>query len=201
MAADTASERDTLRRALRARRRELTSTERAIAQARLLGALRTLSSYRRARHVGIYFANDGEADLSELFTAALRRGVALYAPVLADDRLAFHAFDADSALTLNRYGILEPDGGAAIDPRSLDLVLTPLVGFDRAGARLGMGKGYYDRTFRFLRHRRCWRKPKLIGVGFAFQEVTSLTIESWDVALSGIVTDAGAMCFRRSLQQ
>jgi len=191
MSVDAASERDALRRALRARRRALTAAQRDAAQARLIRTLESLPAYRRARHVAVYLAMDGEVDLSALHAGARRRGVMLYAPVLVGDQLAFRVFDAAGTLARNRYGIPEPSDGAAIDARSLDLVLTPLVGFDRKGARLGMGKGYYDRTFRFLRLRKVWRKPKLLGVAFAFQEIPNIATASWDVSLWGVVTDAG----------
>ena len=192
----TDSAKDALRRMLRARRHALTDAERETAQARLIQALRALPAYRRARHVAVYFAVDGEVDLSNCFADALRRGVALYAPLLQEDRLVFRSLEADSALTPNRFGIPEPSGGAAIDPRSLDLVLTPLVGFDPSGARLGMGKAYYDRTFRFLRERRRWFRPKLIGIGFEFQQVATIATAAWDVPLWGVVTDTGARRLR-----
>lgn len=188
----TGSARDALRRMLRARRRKLTGADREAAQARLIQALRGLPIYRRARHVAVYFAVDGEIDLSACFADALRRGVALYAPRLLEDRLVFHSLEAGSVLTANQFGIPEPSGGAAIDPRSLDLVLTPLVGFDRFGTRLGMGKGYYDRTFRFLGNRKRWLKPKLIGIGFDFQEVSTIATAPWDIGLWGVVTNSGA---------
>ena len=57
-----------------------------------------------------------------------------------------------------------------VDPRSLDLVLTPLVAFDRRGTRVGVGAGYYDRCFRFLRLREIWRKPKLVGCAYQLQQ-------------------------------
>jgi len=191
MSVDPVSERDALRKSLRARRRELAPAARDAAQARLIRTLEALPAYRRARHVAVYVATDGEVDLSPLYAGARRRGVMLYAPVLAGDQLTFRALDAGAALAPNRYGIPEPSDGAAIDARSLDLVLTPLVGFDRTCARLGMGKGYYDRTFRFLRLRRVWQKPKLLGIAFAFQEIPNIATASWDVGLWGVVTDAG----------
>jgi 5-formyltetrahydrofolate cyclo-ligase len=188
--------RDELRRILRARRRALTGNERTRAQSQLTRAIRNLHTYRRAKHIAVYFAVDGEADLSELIAATARRGVSVYAPQLADERLTFRALDADTALTTNRYGIPEPGDGAPIDARSLDLVLTPLVGFDRSGARLGMGKGYYDRTFEFLKFRRTWIKPKLLGIGFTFQEVPRLDSAPWDIGLWGVVTDADTIQFQ-----
>jgi 5-formyltetrahydrofolate cyclo-ligase len=82
-------------------------------------------------------------------------------------------------------------GGATIGPRWLDLVLVPLVGFDPRGHRLGMGAGLYDRHFAFLRHRRTWRRPLLVGVAFEAQKVERLTEAEYDVQLDGVVTECG----------
>jgi 5-formyltetrahydrofolate cyclo-ligase len=84
---------------------------------------------------------------------------------------------------------MEPKLGARVDARELDLVLTPLVAFDERGVRLGVGRGYYDRTFKFLRHRSHWRRPKLLGVAYELQLVGPLTPSSWDVPLWGVVTE------------
>ena len=82
-------------------------------------------------------------------------------------------------------------GSAGImDPRSLDLVLTPLVAFDSRGTRIGVGRGYYDRAFRFLRHRGAWRRPKLLGVAYELQHVPKLENPGWDMPLWGAVTEA-----------
>jgi 5-formyltetrahydrofolate cyclo-ligase len=64
------------------------------------------------------------------------------------------------------------------------------VAFDDHGVRLGVGRGYYDRTFKFLRHRSLWRRPKLLGVAYELQHVGLLTPSSWDVPLWGVVTNA-----------
>ena len=67
-------------------------------------------------------------------------------------------------------------------------MLFPLVGFDENGGRLGMGGGFYDRTFAFSRIRP-GMAPKLIGLAHDFQKVRELPIEPWDVPLHGVVTD------------
>src|SRR5687767_13746260 len=89
----------------------------------------------------------------------------------------------------NRFGIPEPTGRRCA-PQQLDLVLLPLVAFDRRGARLGMGGGFYDRTFAFLRVAGR-RKPRLVGLAHHFQEVAQLPREPWDVPLAAIVTERG----------
>ncbi|MFZ2507973.1 MAG: 5-formyltetrahydrofolate cyclo-ligase, partial [Steroidobacteraceae bacterium] len=73
--------------------------------------------------------------------------------------------------------------------RCFDLVLVPLVGFDDDGNRLGMGAGFYDRHFAFLRHRQAWRRPLLLGLAFEIQRLERLAVKPHDVALWGIVTE------------
>jgi len=70
--------------------------------------------------------------------------------------------------------------------------LLPLVAFDQQGERLGMGGGYYDRTFEFLR-RSGLNKPKLIGLAHDFQQVDAIPTEAWDVPLTAIVTNKGVI--------
>jgi 5-formyltetrahydrofolate cyclo-ligase len=65
----------------------------------------------------------------------------------------------------------------------------PVVAFDANKNRIGMGGGYYDRCFHFLRNRRKWLKPKLIGVAFACQQVKNITPETWDIPFYKVVTD------------
>jgi 5-formyltetrahydrofolate cyclo-ligase len=67
----------------------------------------------------------------------------------------------------------------------------PLVGFDADGNRLGMGAGFYDRHFAFLRHRRAWHRPLLIGLAFERQRVARLPAAAHDVPLWGVVTERG----------
>ena len=77
----------------------------------------------------------------------------------------------------------------------LDLVLVPLVGFDGAGNRLGMGGGFYDRSFAFLGQRR-WRRPRLVGVAFDLQRVDRLPRRAWDVPLDAVASERGCYRFR-----
>ena len=74
----------------------------------------------------------------------------------------------------------------------LDLVLMPLVAFDKAGNRLGMGKGYYDRSLKILNHRKAWRRPRLTGIAYEFQRVDKIDNEPWDIPLQFALTDKQA---------
>mgnify|MGYP001047756303 CR=1 FL=1 len=71
------------------------------------------------------------------------------------------------------------------------LVLVPLVGFDRRGYRLGVGGGFYDRHFAFLRHRQSWQRPILLGIAFEVQRLDHFAEQSHDVPLWGVVTERG----------
>ena len=182
-----------LRREMRQRRRHLGSADQqraATAVARLLGSS---ALFRRSRDIAFYLANDGEVSLLPLLQRTARMRKRCYLPVIMPDRhLRFALYRPGDELVPNVFGILEPRRGGdvrLIDARLLDLVLMPLVAFDDAGNRLGMGGGFYDRTLRYLRHRRHWRKPRLLGIAHEFQRVASIATKEWDVPLDGVATD------------
>ena len=190
-----AGSRTALRRRIRERRRALSGAQRQTAQRQSGRRLRRLSPLWRARSVAIYLAVDGEADPGTIAASALTRGQRVYAPVLHGETLRFARLTDDTPLRRNRYGILEPATADCIDPRQLDVVLTPLVAFDDSGTRIGMGGGYYDRCFSFLKQRMHWIRPKLIGLAYEFQRLRTVSRSAWDVPLWAAVTDRGTYRF------
>ena len=145
--------------------------------------------------MAVYLAVDGEADPAAIAVDALARGQRVYAPVLHRETLRFARLTADTPLQENRFGILEPATAACIDPRQLDVVLAPLVAFDDSGTRIGMGGGYYDRCFSFLRERTRWLRPKLIGLAYEFQRQRTIPRSAWDIPLWAAVTEQGTYRF------
>jgi 5-formyltetrahydrofolate cyclo-ligase len=143
----------------------------------------------------LFIAFDGEPSLQRLAEHAARTGKRLYVPVITRSRMRFAELRLGAQLKTNFFGILEPEIGRPIDPRRLDLVLTPLVAFDDHGIRVGVGKGYYDRCFRFLKAGGGWRRPKLLGIAYELQRVPSIPPQPWDVPLWGAVTEAGMRRF------
>lgn len=107
------------------------------------------------------------------------------------NRLWFSEYRSGDRLIHNRYGIIEPDirRRKPVAAWGLDLVLVPLVAFDKTGNRIGMGGGFYDRTFAYLISGNTWYKPKLIGVAHELQQLNSIQPNPWDVPLDGIVTE------------
>jgi len=189
-----------LRRALRAGRRELDDAQRGRCSRQAARHMAAHPCFLAARHVACYLACDGELNLHPLMERAWAMGKTVYLPVLGSihrNHLQFLPYRRGDALVPNRFGIPEPvvDSRGFLSARRLDLVLMPLVGFDGHGNRLGMGGGFYDRSFAFLRGRRQWRKPRLIGVGFDLQQCSSLPRQPWDVPLDGVVTESGVRRF------
>ena len=153
--------------------------------------------FRTSRRIAAYLANDGEIDPSAVIARMWHMRKHAYLPVLSPlrhDRLWFARFEPGMELVSNRLGILEPVVKRAelVRAEELDLILMPLVAFDLAGNRLGMGGGFYDKSLAFLRHRRYLRKPHIVGLAHEFQRVEKLTPDSWDVPLAGIITDAAS---------
>ena len=181
------------RKLLRSQRRELSATQQLIMADKIAANLCSQSFFLRAKRVGIYLANEGEVNPSIIYDICQKSGKQLFLPVIhpfKQNRLHFAKIKPDSRVTNNRFGILEPciKGATLSPPWSLDLILMPLVGFDRRGNRLGMGGGFYDRTFAFTA-KKPGPSPKLIGLAYSFQELKAIKPQPWDIPVSGIVTE------------
>lgn len=183
-----------LRRRLRQQRRALGRQAQRQAARGLHRQLAQHPLFRRARHIALYLPNDGEIDPRPLLRAAQRRGKATYLPVLSPwprSKMVFQRITAGEALRPNRFGIAEPRRNHARQRKiwALDLILLPLVGFDRYGGRLGMGGGFYDRSLAYRKMRKNWHKPTLLGLAHECQQVDRLELASWDMPLQATVTD------------
>lgn len=183
-----------LRLRLRARRRALAAEEQRRAAHALDRHVARLRLFQASRRVACYLPNDGEIDPGRIIERVWRLNKTCYLPVLSHlswDRLWFAPTAPGMELAPNRFGIPEPKGPARklVRAEVLDLILLPLVGFDREGHRLGMGGGFYDKSLAFLGHRHHWRKPHVVGLAYDFQRVENLPSDPWDVRLQAVVTD------------
>ena len=190
----------TLRRHLKQARRSLGPDEAARTQRAALQRLQQLPCFRRARRIAGYVGSNGEIDPLPLLDAATRQGKWVYLPVLhpfRPGRLWFCGWRPGERLLPNRYGIPEPvrRRDHILPARRLDLVIVPLLGFDTACNRIGMGGGYYDRTLAFRLQRRHIHRPLLIGLAHELQCVESLDPQPWDVPLDVVIT-AHRVCRR-----
>ena len=180
-----------LRRKYRQIRSELTITNRNEASVRICDTVIRAGYFRRSRNIGCYLPSDDEVDTWPIIARAFSMGKQISAPVLRKNgTMRFRELNAETALSHNHIGLLEPQEGDFIDPHRLDIVITPLVAFDSSFNRIGMGGGYFDRCFSFLKGRKIWLHPKLIGVAFDCQRADSLSPNPWDIGLFRVVTEA-----------
>lgn len=185
-------QRKQLRKQLRAARRALSPAQQKSSAKGLSRQLRSFLPLMRSQHIAFYLPNDGEIDARPLISFLERCGKQCYLPRLHPDgsnRIFFIRWRAGEPLQKNHLGIPEPlIHQQKLPAWALQTVLMPLVGFDRNGNRLGMGGGFYDRTFAFKKIRPHGR-PLLIGLAHGVQEVSSLAAESWDMPLDVIATE------------
>ncbi len=184
----------TLRRQIRSLRRALSADERRFAALAVARRLTAWPAFAGATRIAGYWACDGELDPTPVLEQAWVANRQVYLPVLAEKSLlCFAPYRPGIPLRRNRFQIPEPEVDPAewLRPSQLDLVLTPLVAFDSTGSRLGMGGGFYDRSFAFLREaKNLGHRPRLLGLAYEFQKVAELVRQPWDVPLDVVVTEA-----------
>jgi 5-formyltetrahydrofolate cyclo-ligase len=188
---DTTAQRRELRQTLAERRRALSPPQRMAAAQGLRRSLELLPEYHTDTRVAGYWATDGELPLNLAIPPLATRGQQFLLPIIGKERqLRFAPWQAGDAVEPNRYGIPEPVAPPEwFAPFQLDLVLVPLLAFDRRGHRLGYGGGYYDRSFAFLKEQVRPTEPLLVGIAYDFQELEQIDLEPWDVRLDYIATD------------
>jgi 5-formyltetrahydrofolate cyclo-ligase len=145
--------------------------------------------------MALYKALGAELDPRPLGEAMLKRGWRLAMPRVVDleGPMVFRRWRPGQRLAHDLSGMPAPlDSAGEMDP---DLVLVPLLAFDRGGGRLGQGGGHYDRTLAALRGRGL--APPCIGFAYSGQEVARLPREAHDQPLDGILTEAGYIQVRK----
>ncbi len=179
-----------LRRALRQRRREASPAERMGAGEAIAAGLLSHPRFPPVGYVAGYWATHGEVPLHLLQMRLSDQHVWCLPCIQPDNSLKFAPWRPGDPLVSNRYGIPEPElaSYSLLDAAEMALIVVPLVGFSRDCHRLGMGGGFYDRTLAFRRAAPA-ASPWVVGAGYAFQELDSLSAREWDVQLDAIATE------------
>ncbi len=201
--------RQQLRSEMRARRQALTKAEQQQAAVDLVSAFAGQTALQQAQHIALYLTNDAELDTSLLIAWLWQQGKQLYLPVLhpfAPGYLLFQRYSADTTMRPNPFGIPEPVLNCSqICPLSqLSLICLPLVAFDAAGNRMGMGGGFYDRTLAQLQlcsqtmplqesgqrpeQPQRLQRPVLLGLAHQCQQLEALPQQAWDIPLQAVLT-------------
>jgi 5-formyltetrahydrofolate cyclo-ligase len=183
-----------LRNRIRRSRAGLDDAQRRQLDAAINGHLLAFADRTQPRVVAAYLAFDGEPDLAPALNALERRGVRLAAPVVDTAAgcaaIRLRQWSSDVSLRPNRFGIKEPHDSPEVPLSDVDLALIPLVAWDAAGGRLGMGASFYDRLLQPFAQA---DRPLRMGVGYRAQQVASVPIEPWDVLLHWMLTDDGCI--------
>jgi len=148
-----------------------------------------------APNVAGYSPINDELDCGALLTELRARNCRILLPVCpsAQQPLQFRVSDGQTALVEGRYGIAEPPETAEmVEP---DILIIPLVAFDRHGTRAGYGAGYYDRTLRLLRAR---GSILALGLAFTTQCVEDIPAEPTDEVLDCVLTGNGMTWFNEN---
>ena len=140
--------------------------------------------------VAAYWRIRDELDCQPILVKLMDSNQTVVLPVvLGPERpLDLRVWEQGASLYESGFGTLAP---SELAPRAEpDIVIMPLLGFDGSGTRLGYGGGYYDRTLAAMT-----RKPRLVGLAFAAQELEHIPREPHDVPLDAVVTEAGIRHF------
>lgn len=194
------------RQQLRQIRQSLPSSQQTQNATKAFAAFKTFiqTQFAQKSKIALFLAQDGELNTQECIEYLWHdTSHEVYLPVLKTRpnlKMAFALYQPQSKMIKNQFGIEEPkqEHGKHLTGAELDLVMVPLVGFDNQGNRLGMGGGFYDRTFEFkLEQDKANKhiKPKLIGWAHECQKVAILPKEKWDVPLNGVITENGYLEF------
>jgi 5-formyltetrahydrofolate cyclo-ligase len=150
--------------------------------AEIAAAQRVLDHIAPGASVAIYHAFPNELDPAPLAGILAARGHPLALPHLAPDgtTLRFLSWVPGDTLVRGSFGVMQPVTGHDVGPAA---VLTPLLGFDRKGGRIGQGAGHYDRAFAAM--------PGVIRIGYAWsvQEVEAVPLDPWDMPLNAVATE------------
>jgi len=182
---------DEMRQRNRKLRAALEPAQLARAARSLARRIVALDAYRDAQNLAVYYAVNGEISLDPVIDHALAQGKQVFLPNLDQQSLRFSPYFREQKMRINKFRLPEPDVGddEMLQPAQLDLVLAPLVVFDARRNRIGMGGGFYDRSFAMRKNPEVLQ-PVLIGVAHELQKVDEIVPEDWDVRLDLIVTDA-----------
>ena len=174
----------------RTARCKMSSAERDIASEKIAEKVIHAPWFQRAEHIACYLPTPEEVNTWTVIARAWRMKKRIFVPVIEKKhQMHFQEINAETELQTNQFGIPEPKHGDFVTARMLDVVLTPVVAFDESNHRVGMGGGYYDRTFSFLKNRKFLFHPRLIGLAFACQKVERISPNPWDIRLFSTITD------------
>ena len=181
--ADLKRDKRRVRNAVRAERDAVPTDVREERAARVIERFLDLPEVQRARTVMLFSSFGSEIPTGSLIERLQRKGVVVALPRIEGAELVPVPYASGDPTTITSFGAEEPVGGMPLEPSSIDVVGVPGVAFDRRGARIGYGGGYYDRFLRGL-------PAFTVGLVFGLQVLDEdLPTGRFDLAVDAIVTE------------
>ena len=136
------------------------------------------------KNVGGYYPYNYEFDIMQILENFEKKNFLISLPKIRKKfQMDFFKWSAVDPLVINKFGIPEPTSKKKIYP---DILLVPLVAFDKFNNRLGYGGGFYDRYIKKIRKN---KKIITIGLAYSFQKVKKIQINKYDIKLDFIITN------------
>ena len=192
------AEKKLLRQKFLAKRLAISAAQRMQTADAIAQQLVNLPEWPTANYIAGYWATRGEVPL-HIVQMRVQTPKVWCLPIIQQDRtLKFAPWRSGDDLVSNQYGIPEPDISptSALDASTPSIILLPLLAYTNRGERLGMGGGYYDRSFAF-RHDQA-APPLLIGIAYSDQEAEHLPSEEWDVKLDMVINEREVLRFKNA---
>jgi len=153
---------------------------------RIADRVTALPEFKRASVIGCFLSLPGEVDTRPILEAAWKSGKKVAMPARRDDGEYMPAwYSPDEPMTREAFGLLQPLNPHWAKPDRFDLMLIPGVAFARNGARLGHGRGYYDRMLARLAGRLDCR----VGICFTAEVLPEIPVSETDVGMDAVVTE------------
>jgi 5-formyltetrahydrofolate cyclo-ligase len=151
-----------------------------------------LLTVHKPRSIAAYWPFDGEPDLLPTLHRFEEMNLRVALPLIGGSQarpcMTFRQWSPGTDMNCNHFGIPEPARTPLVPIENFDMILMPLLAWDEAGTRLGMGGGYYDRALQSFRNK---SQPLRVGIAYEFQKITRLPKEPWDIPLHMVISEAG----------
>ena len=142
---------------------------------------------KKFKNLALYYPSSYELNILNILEVEFLKKTKFLLPTIIDKySMDFYEWKKKDVLNVNKYGILEPLKSKPITP---NVILVPLLAFDKFKNRLGYGKGFYDKFLK--KNYKNKRKVISIGVAFSFQKYHKLPVNNKDVKLDYILTEKG----------
>ena len=134
--------------------------------------------------VGGYYPYNYEVDAIKILEKFEQQNYFVSLPrIEKNSKMNFFRWSTNDPLSVNRYGIPEPTSKVVIYP---NILLVPIVAFDKHFNRIGYGGGFYDRYIKKIKKN---KKIITIGLAYSFQKIKEVPINKYDIKLDFVVTD------------